>query len=470
MAQVHSSEVYSSITSLILAILSTILCSIVVLSIQMHPKSKDSYHLRIVYNLLMADLLMSIAVIFYYIIQFPISSRQLNAFCHFYLPLVVYFFLMSYIWTIMFALRFRTMKKPDNLNKIVTWKPPIKFGRLWIYPLIYIFPLFILAYTLPSVTYVWVNSSDTDQSCTFDHGNTDGIVLDFIYFQGPLLLTICINVYSYTKGLIALKNSPHSVLGRQMRKAGGYLSVLLIVWVPNIIYNFLSIFSGSDDYTSFLNLCVVLSSSQGILNVCVYVYSDPGLRRFIRKNIFFLTYFGKKKGIGGCGGGGGGGSNGRRKSSDRDNNGNGIRTSGMLKNSLSSSSQVSRPSSKRRGTDDSLESESMNGSEDGIDIRISRLSDLTASRQSANAIGTTVNNPMTNGSISNGSSTVTGEKRSSIGTTITSGGLEHRKSVESGENGPKSILVPKSRFSLKQNDFSTSIGDLDQEKFVRFGA
>jgi hypothetical protein len=459
MARVHSSEVYSSITALILAILSTILCSVVVLSILMHPKSKESYHLRIVYNLLMADLLMSVAVIFYYIIQYPISTRQLNSFCHFYLPLVVYFFLMSYVWTIMFALRFRTMKKPDNLNKIVTWKPPIKFGRLWIYPLIYIFPLFILAYTLPSVTYVWVNSSDTDQSCTFDHGNTDGIVLDFIYFQGPLLLTICINVYYYTKGLIALKNSPQSVLGRQMRKAGGYLSVLLIVWVPNIIYNFLSIFSGSDDYTSFLNLCVVLSSSQGILNVCVYVYSDPGLRRFIRKNVFFLSYFGKKKGMVG---------HTRRKSGDKEGSG-GVRTSGMLKNSLSSSSAASRPSARRRGTDESLE-DSMNGSEDGIDIRISRVSDLTASRQSANAIGTTVNNPMTNGSISNGSSTVTGEKRSSIGTTITSGGLDHRKSVESTENGPRSILVPKSRFSLKQNDLGSSIGDLDQEKFVRFGA
>jgi hypothetical protein len=261
MARIRSSNVYASITTLVLAVISAFFCAIVVLSIQMHPKSKESYHLRIVFNLLMSDLLISLAVVFYYIIQYLITSSQLDSFCNFYLPLVIYLFLVSYIWTIMFAVRFRTMKKSTNINKVVTWKPPIKFGRLWIFPLVYVLPLFIFSYTLPNVTKVWINSSDTDQSCTFDHSGVNGVVLDLVYWQIPLLFTILINFYFYTKGLIALRNSPQSVLGRQMRRAGGYLSVLLIVWVPNIIYNFISIIS-SDDYTSFLNLCVVLSSSQ----------------------------------------------------------------------------------------------------------------------------------------------------------------------------------------------------------------
>lgn len=271
MVHVKSNEVYASLMTLVLAIVSGILSLFVVLSVHMHPKSKESYHLRIVYNLLLVDVLLSGAVVFYYVMQYLLSSRQLNTFCHYYLPSVIYLFLTSFSFTIMFALRFRTMKKKDNVNKIVTWKPPIPFGRLWVFPLIYVIPLLIFAYTLPNVTKVFANDSDTDQSCTFDHDYTTGTVLDLVYFEIPCMLCIIINIYSYSKGLIALKNAPHSVLGRQMRRAGGYLSVLLIVWIPNIIYNFLSIFT-SRDYASFLNLCVVLSSSQVIFLVTCFFF------------------------------------------------------------------------------------------------------------------------------------------------------------------------------------------------------
>lgn len=67
-----------------------------------------------------------------------------------------------------------------------------------------------------------------DFSCSFDHESTPGIIIDLICFQFPLLVTIFINIYSYTKGIYVLKNSPGSVIARQMKRAGGYLFVLLI--------------------------------------------------------------------------------------------------------------------------------------------------------------------------------------------------------------------------------------------------
>jgi uncharacterized membrane protein len=461
MAAVHSSNVYASITTLVLAVISAFFCFIIVVTVQLHPKSKESYHLRIVFNLVMSDLLISISVIFYYIIQYLISSRQLNAFCNFYLPFIVYLFLVSYVWTMMFALRFRTMKKSENVNKIVTWKPPIKFGRLWIFPLLYILPLFIFTYTLPNVTQVWVNSNDTDQSCTFDHTSINGIVLDLVFFQVPCILTIFITIYFYIKGIVALKNSPQSVLGRQMRRAGGYLSVLLLVWLPNLIFNFISILT-ADTYTSFLNLCVVLSSSQGLLNVAVYVWSDPGLRRFLRKNAFFRKYLmcGKKF---------------RRSNAGLEpgaqNHNNHRSNGGLLQNS--------RPSSRRRNTDDSME-DSM-GSDEGMDMRTSRISDLSCSPGSLTASSAGVvsitNNPLSvAGSSSHSASTLRGASahtNSSVhnNSEHSYGNNSHpRKSTESEDGRPKGILVPKSRFSFKQHgDISTSVGDLDQEKFVRFG-
>lgn len=235
-----------------------------------------------------------------------------------------------------------------------------------------------------------------------------------------------------------------------MRRAGGYLSVLLIVWIPNIIYNFLSIFT-SNDYASFLNICVILSSSQGILNVCVYVWSDPGMRRFVRKNAFCRKYIVRKSVPG--------------RTSDSQ------RISGMLRNS-----NPVRSSANRRDTDDSMEdsyglhreSEDSGGigiGNTGIDSltqitrnsnrqSTKRLSDLTNSQQSSRTINS-VQNPMTLSQSMGGSST-----RDSVASV---------DDDATKSSGPKSILIPKSRFSFKQSQLGSSVGDLDHEKFVRFG-
>jgi hypothetical protein len=163
---------------------------------------------------------------------------------------------------------------------------------IWAIPIPFALTVLIAAFSTGTVTTVETTDADTNQSCTFNHNTITGIVLDLATFQGPLLVTIIVNCYSYTKGLLALSNTPHSVVARQMRKAGGYLGVLLLVWVPNIVYNFMSIFSGGNDdqYSAFLDMVIFLSSLQGFLNVCVYVWSNQQMRSWFMRHLFCVVW------------------------------------------------------------------------------------------------------------------------------------------------------------------------------------
>lgn len=247
---------------LIFSVLSFVSCAIVVASIWFYfLQKKTSVHLQLVYRLLISDLLMSICIIFYYFIQYVVDTDQLNDVCKFYLPAVVTCFIASYVWTVMLALRFSKMKSQNQGRK--TWKPSFNIDHLWILPFFCTVPMLIVAWANGEVTTVHSNNEDTNQSCTFDHDKYAGIILDLLLFQLPLLITIAVNIYFYSQGLLAMGNAPHSAIARQMRRAGGYLGVLLGVWLPNMVYNFLTIFYGKDSsYGGFLDFVVFLSSFQ----------------------------------------------------------------------------------------------------------------------------------------------------------------------------------------------------------------
>eukprot|EP01035_Chromulina_nebulosa_P017493 gene17493-23047_t len=52
-----------------------------------------------------------------------------------------------------------------------------------------------------------------------------------------------------------------------MRRVGGYLFVLLLVWLPNMIFNIFSIAANSNtEYLSLFQIGIALSSLQGFLN------------------------------------------------------------------------------------------------------------------------------------------------------------------------------------------------------------
>lgn len=91
--------------------------------------------------------------------------------------------------------------------------------------------------------------------CMFNPNLLRAQLVNNLCFQIPLVLTILINLWAYVKvglpgraavpclvssltcpqGLHALRDAPQSVIAREMRRAGIYMSVLLVVWIPNFI-------------------------------------------------------------------------------------------------------------------------------------------------------------------------------------------------------------------------------------------
>jgi hypothetical protein len=287
MPYIHSNDSNASIISLILACLSIVACLSVILSVLLYPKAKESFHLQLVNRLLLSDLGLSCCVVFYFIIQFGIDTPQLKQFCKVYYPTLLYFFISSFWCTTILSSRFRTLNDSSAQKKV--WTPPIKLNYIFLFPLLSAFPVLIGAWATGAVTTVHVNSQDTNQVCSFNHDTIIGMALDLIFFQFPLFCTIVINGYFYTKGVLALRNSPQSVIARQMNRAGGYMLVLLVVWVPNIFYNMVTIFAGTNDsYLALLDLCVFLTSAQGMFDVAVYVWSNQKLRKWLYKNLVFF--------------------------------------------------------------------------------------------------------------------------------------------------------------------------------------
>ena len=260
MVLIQSNNAVAAIVSLCCAVTSFISCAAIISSIYLYNQKKTSYHLQLVGRLLLSDMGLSACIVFYFIIQYALDTDELRQFCKGYLPLVIFNFLSSFCWTIMLALRFHSTQNVDSGN---AFKPLEGLNKIWLLPLFVSVIVLLVSAITGKVTTVHTNSSDTNQSCTFDHDNTEGIVIDLLTFQAPMILTIIINTYYYGKGIYVLRNSPHSVIGRQMRRAGGYLGVLLIVTVPNLLYNLLSIcnYSGKNLGT-LLDVAVFLSSLQ----------------------------------------------------------------------------------------------------------------------------------------------------------------------------------------------------------------
>ena len=250
----------SALLQLSASIVSVITCSIIIYSISLDQKTlKKSYHLRLVQRLLLSSIGLSVAIIVYYIMAASLDNTALSSYCNFHIPVIVYFFLCSFGWTAMLAYRFRLSH--SETKKLAA--PPVSMWVVWTAPLLFSGTVLLAAFITDQVTTVEASSVNTNKTCTFDHDSNTGIYVDLITYQAPLLLTILINCYSYGKGLYYLRNTPQSVLARQMKKAGGYLAVLLVVWVPNFVYNILTMFDGSDpEYNGFLDLVIFFNSLQ----------------------------------------------------------------------------------------------------------------------------------------------------------------------------------------------------------------
>ena len=121
---------------------------------------------------------------------------------------------------------------------------------------------------LPATT-IGSDDDTANHTCSFNHITAVGVAMDVITFQAPLVITVVLNVYLYIRGLNSLKDAPFAVLSRRLRRAGGYIFVLVIVWVPNLIYNALCIFGKTNTgFTILESIVVNLASAQVPLLLC----------------------------------------------------------------------------------------------------------------------------------------------------------------------------------------------------------
>jgi hypothetical protein len=276
----------SSKALLICSSLSLLSCIVVVASIGSDPTASTSRHQGLLFKQLHSHIgLTTLRILNNKVARSGVSDSVMNQFCNVFLPFPIYFFLCSFGWTILIAFKFRSSKSwflpTENVYQVPFWV-------VWIVAFIFIIPSILLDIVRPNLINNAISSSTTNM-CVYNHTNTTGIIVDVCTFLLPLTLTILINLYSYTRvrndarpallssrrdntcmfvcivvqGLWALRDSPHSVLAKNMRKAGGYLLVLLFVFLPNIIYNYFAISSSSNSkYGNYLDFAFCLSSLQ----------------------------------------------------------------------------------------------------------------------------------------------------------------------------------------------------------------
>ena len=222
---------------LICASLSLLSCSLVVISIAFDPTSSTSRHLGLVFNLLLSGIGLSLSIIIYVIVAMQSSESAQQTFCNKWLPFPIYFFLCSFGWTVLIAFKFRSSKSwflPTEKSIVVP------FWTVWVGAFLLVVPAIICDIVEPNIVSSSISTENTIM-CVYNHTTKTGKAIDVLTLQVPLTLTILINLYSYSRGLWALRDSPHSVLAKNMRRAGGYLFVLLFVFIPNIIYNYYSL-------------------------------------------------------------------------------------------------------------------------------------------------------------------------------------------------------------------------------------
>eukprot|EP01036_Dinobryon_divergens_P024780 gene24780-33258_t len=215
-----------------------------------------------------------------------VSCGGVRVACYVFLPLEKFLFLAA----VRFRRSFSSRKDgPENASA-----PPIPFWWIWAGNVLLEIPTFLMSVGGLAVTTVGADDDGNSSNwrCSFNHISTEGIALDIITYQGPLVLTVIVCVYLYFQGLVALKDTPFSVQSRHMSRASGYFVVLVAVWMPNLVYNILSIqYRVNSGFIDLEDVVDIVTASQGFLNVLVYIGSNRNIRRWFLYNLTSFKLF-----------------------------------------------------------------------------------------------------------------------------------------------------------------------------------
>ncbi len=125
-----------------------------------------------------------------------------------------------YSWTVLLALRFRKSYSRDKTRVASTGVSPIPFWMvLWMmFAIVFAVPTFATSLAgLPAITIIGSDDDAASHTCSFNHITVVGVAMDVITFQAPLIITVILRFYLYTRGLYSLHDAPFSVLSRRLR-------------------------------------------------------------------------------------------------------------------------------------------------------------------------------------------------------------------------------------------------------------
>lgn len=137
------------------AIASTLLSATVLLSMHSDPKPKKSLNSKLVFRLLLCDTCISGLFIMYYFVQLNVGNdtEPLDDLCAVYLCFPIFFFLASWGWTILLALRFRNRGSSSKSNRIPDI--PVPVWSVWVMAFVLVLPTLVASiFTSTSISQV----------------------------------------------------------------------------------------------------------------------------------------------------------------------------------------------------------------------------------------------------------------------------------------------------------------------------
>lgn len=267
---------------LVCALLSTISCIAVLVGIHSDPMYHKSVNTRLIYRLLLSDFMICVCYGAYYAIESTVSlnSEPLATICLVWFPFPLFFYISSWGWTALLAYRFSVKPSISKTNNKVK-KLPMPMYYVWIIAFLFCVPLIIANVTTKHGVTSVEASETASRACIYNYDSKYGADLDMVTLIVPLFIALIYNIYCYGVGLYALKTAPQSVIARQMRRARGYVMVLIIVWLPNSIFGFMRVASPEKSQHVLLNISVTLTALQGFFNVLVYVRTNKHTRNYL---------------------------------------------------------------------------------------------------------------------------------------------------------------------------------------------
>ena len=249
---------------LLCSVISFISCSIVLTAIHSDPLGSKSINTKLIFRLLLCDLMICFFYAAYYIMDsiFINGNEQMEIICKAYLPFRMYCFVASWGFTALLAYRF-SVKPTFKIEAIKRKKLPFKTTRVWIGTFIIVLPM-IISNIVTEDGISMIEVSGDSRQCIFNFDSTLGKVLNVVTLVIPLFATLIYNTYCYINGVYALQTAPQSVIGRQMQRAGGYVLVLIGVWLPNCVFSMLRVVGHAQGgrYHGLLNASTLLTALQ----------------------------------------------------------------------------------------------------------------------------------------------------------------------------------------------------------------